>query len=654
MQNAKKLLHPHGRGIEITPKGTPCCKTELTTTKNNLRSFGYGLAAKPRIFPAPKTAPRARPIGRGLALLLGRALRGARSRGALGSRPFSSGPGEERQIIMKNLNHFLSGLALFSVLQIGAGAQTNTNYLRLDVGAVSNFFTLTLFGTQSNFNYQILSRDDLKGAPWVSETFVVGPTNTNFAFATISMTNWSRRFFVAGSGEDSDGDGLPDIYELMVTHTDPFNPDTGNTGTMDGAKDLDGDGLSNLEEYLAKTSPVAFSAPPPPFNFKATQTNANGNVLLTWEAVNGPVTNYVIVTDILVGNTVQTIELARLSSNTLSYLDTRGAQSYPPRYRIRALFPGGESASSADVFINTPPARTSAGALLTHGPNGRFRLTVSAPPANLDSVRITRHAANAYYPLIDYAPGAASGWPYANYSTLSNAPSDTNVTLLVENFTNGVAALPETFVPNGFDYTFDVQLILTNNVLGPGESVRVYDSDSADNAVFPPRWVSWGWIGHDWPGYKLPFVDGRANLRANMHFLLRGATATEPFEYQQAQHGAGAFGSDLPYYLYPASTNYVYADFFWRHPLSDQQSYVANDWTPLLISSLNPFLPFHDNRRFQNWLFKASDVVSNGLLGTGVDWNYDFNPGHLLLENPKYVFDEFGFVDNGLTNEPTP
>ena len=58
-----------------------------------LRSFGYGLAAKPRIFLGPKTVSSRAPIGRGLALLLGRALRGARSRGALSSRPYCSGTG---------------------------------------------------------------------------------------------------------------------------------------------------------------------------------------------------------------------------------------------------------------------------------------------------------------------------------------------------------------------------------------------------------------------------------------------------------------------------------------------------------------------------------------------------------------------------------
>ncbi|HEY6182197.1 MAG TPA: chitobiase/beta-hexosaminidase C-terminal domain-containing protein [Terriglobales bacterium] len=56
-------------------------------------------------------------------------------------------------------------------------------------------------------------------------------------------------FFTAGSAADIDGDGLSDGYEILVTYTSPGFRDTGNTGVPDGDKDIDGDGLTNLEEY---------------------------------------------------------------------------------------------------------------------------------------------------------------------------------------------------------------------------------------------------------------------------------------------------------------------------------------------------------------------------------------------------------------------
>ena len=70
--------------------------------------------------------------------------------------------------------------------------------------------------------------------------------------------------FTAGWGEDSDGDGLPDIYEVLVTHTAPDNADTGNTGTMDGYKNLSGDGWSNLEKFRRRSDPMKQAYPPPP------------------------------------------------------------------------------------------------------------------------------------------------------------------------------------------------------------------------------------------------------------------------------------------------------------------------------------------------------------------------------------------------------
>jgi hypothetical protein len=68
--------------------------------------------------------------------------------------------------------------------------------------------------------------------------------------------------FTAGWGEDSDGDGLPDIYEVLVTHTKPDNADTGNTGILDGYKEMAGDGLNNLEKFRRRADPLKTAHPP--------------------------------------------------------------------------------------------------------------------------------------------------------------------------------------------------------------------------------------------------------------------------------------------------------------------------------------------------------------------------------------------------------
>src|ERR1051326_4497886 len=48
---------------------------------------------------------------------------------------------------------------------------------------------------------------------------------------------------------DSDGDGLPDIFETGLPGFDPNNP-------ADGARDDDGDGMKNADEYFAGTDPL--------------------------------------------------------------------------------------------------------------------------------------------------------------------------------------------------------------------------------------------------------------------------------------------------------------------------------------------------------------------------------------------------------------
>ena len=41
-------------------------------------------------------------------------------------------------------------------------------------------------------------------------------------------------FYILGTPQDTDGDGLTDAYELLVSHTDPDNPDTSYSGLGDG------------------------------------------------------------------------------------------------------------------------------------------------------------------------------------------------------------------------------------------------------------------------------------------------------------------------------------------------------------------------------------------------------------------------------------
>ena len=48
-------------------------------------------------------------------------------------------------------------------------------------------------------------------------------------------------FLVLGAPQDSDHDGLTDAYEMLVSHTDPYNSDTDYDGAGDGLEVADRD-----------------------------------------------------------------------------------------------------------------------------------------------------------------------------------------------------------------------------------------------------------------------------------------------------------------------------------------------------------------------------------------------------------------------------
>lgn len=54
---------------------------------------------------------------------------------------------------------------------------------------------------------------------------------------------------------DTDGDGLPDGYEVITLDTDPVEVDTNENGVSDADEDFDNDNLNNLGEYKNKTGP---------------------------------------------------------------------------------------------------------------------------------------------------------------------------------------------------------------------------------------------------------------------------------------------------------------------------------------------------------------------------------------------------------------
>ena len=76
---------------------------------------------------------------------------------------------------------------------------------------------------------------------------------------------------------DSDGDGLPDAYEGTIPGLSPAN-------AADAVQDLDGDGFSNLDEFLAGTAPGD-----PASRLFATGVRSGGDFTVSFPSVSGQI-----------------------------------------------------------------------------------------------------------------------------------------------------------------------------------------------------------------------------------------------------------------------------------------------------------------------------------------------------------------------------
>ncbi len=94
----------------------------------------------------------------------------------------------------------------------------------------------------------------------VQSVFLTGEVETNIVYscATNPAPPGAAGFFRVGTRHDSDGDGLPDAYESLVSGTDPHLGDTDGDGLRDDTEldaetnpclaDTDGDGLGDGDE----------------------------------------------------------------------------------------------------------------------------------------------------------------------------------------------------------------------------------------------------------------------------------------------------------------------------------------------------------------------------------------------------------------------
>ena len=131
---------------------------------------------------------------------------------------------------------------------------------------------------------------------------------------------------------DSDGDGIPDAWMMQY-----FDHPTGQAGDKSRpGDDADGDGVSNLKEYLAGTDPTNSASA---FRILSLAQESN-NIRVTWFTAGGH-TNAVQSASGLGGiysDMIPSIVVTGGSAITTNYLDVGGATNRPARfYRIRLV-----------------------------------------------------------------------------------------------------------------------------------------------------------------------------------------------------------------------------------------------------------------------------------------------------------------------------
>ena len=129
-----------------------------------------------------------------------------------------------------------------------------------------------LDGTSAGVNYLIISSVVWPGTMQY-EMMIAGANGSTSFF--VPFNNRPTLFLQAGVGDDSDGDGLPDGYEVLVTRT---SPDTEETipGQLDATADYNHNGIDNYHEYIMPLRIGIYASDP-----NATETGLPGEATIT-------------------------------------------------------------------------------------------------------------------------------------------------------------------------------------------------------------------------------------------------------------------------------------------------------------------------------------------------------------------------------------
>ena len=144
---------------------------------------------------------------------------------------FSPSTGSTPNVIT-GLGNLQSLGAAVSVTNLNPNVVWLTNITAAAAGGGTMNVTFTIAGGQAGYFYDVFVTGALPSPLTNGVWFWMGQ-GTNAGIYSLNLTS-ANAYFILGTPQDTDGDGLTDAYEKLVSHTDPNNPDTDGDGILDG------------------------------------------------------------------------------------------------------------------------------------------------------------------------------------------------------------------------------------------------------------------------------------------------------------------------------------------------------------------------------------------------------------------------------------
>ncbi len=483
--------------------------------------------------------------------------------------------------------------------QMSAMSTYLSNELWLEAQPGSNALTVLLHNTGAGTNYLVYSRTNVASGEWKLEADVPGADGTTAT--VVPLAGRPSLFVVAGSGLDSDGDGLPDAYERWILHTDPLNGDSNTNGVSDGFEDADGDGWANQDEWSRHQDPGVFNTPPTLVGV-VQMRDANDLNLMEWAfPLAASVTGFTVQRD--TGSGWQTI--TNLPSDVTSFTDSSLPPGASAVYRISANYPAGSSEFVSTLLPPGDSGLTFPGTF-ARGPGGRLHFVGSQLPSEMEGFAITREPTPSAHPK-DALNVFTTNYPRTLYYAATGALTGF---LNATNLSNGPVRLSDGFLPYYGYYRMNAQVVGRDGRLGNASPNAIYDTT--------------------------PFLDGRQHLLDNLTFVLRAGNASQQFDFYFPTvlfgEGEGAF--------YGMLSDHVAAGFNWR--ANTRRSAPDN---------FDPFRPFEDSSVLRAFCYSADRFDSQGN-------PFDVDFGGTSLQKPisktwEFYFSSLDYVRTGNTNVPS-